>query len=140
MGQFLSLLISMLLFSGVVIGVTGFYANLTDTYDKTSAKDLAFLNKTSQISKTINEDITKKFTNESLFSDPSSDVLFVPKKAVEALTLSFASIGIFTDVTTTGLTAVPEFPIPAFLVSIVVAIVVLFILFKLLSAFNKHDI
>lgn len=140
MGKLQGIILGLLLFSGIVIGISVFIGDITTNYGVNTAS-IAFLNRTTTISNQIND-----LSNQTVKSlNPSEVTAFNPLPAINAIKLSGQSISIITSLVGSvsdpnqngGVTYVS---IPAWLATIIIFSITLIVIFATLRAWLKVDV
>lgn len=138
MGQVKGLLISIIIISGVVIGVSAFYSDVAVKYG-VSSTNMAFLNRSTQIAQTLEgiEERTAAPTSEA------ESVSFLAFGAFNALKLTGDSIGIVSglasDATNPEVTGA-TLPIPSWIGVVIMGILMVIVIFGLAVAWLKWDL
>jgi len=134
MGNISGFIIAMVIFSGLVIGTSTFYADMASNYGK-NATSLGFLDKSGEIQSGLGA--IKNQTEQPL--SPLNFGGFIILGTWEALKLSASSINIFTGIVgaTANQTAFAEsgvVPIPAWFPIMIIGIIMVLVIFTLIAA------
>lgn len=138
MGELRGLLIGLVLFSGIVIGVTAFYGEMATNYGVTTTADFGYLNRSIETANLI-----AKMQNRTAQTLSSSEVsAYNPLSAIEAVKIGGESLGIITamigDVTSPDKSGV-SLPIPSWVSAMLIGVISIFVVFVVLKAWLKVD-
>lgn len=139
MGKILGIILGMLIFSGIVLGITVFIGDITTNYGVSTA-NIGFLNKTAETAGQI-EELANRTTSTL---NPDEITSFNPLPAIDAIKIAGSSIDIATslvgdisDPNSNG--GVTNITIPAWFAAIVIFSIMLIVIFGILKAWLKID-
>jgi len=138
MGWIKSIIITIFIFSGIVVAISAFYGDLGSNYN-VNASGIGFLNRSIQISNTL-EEIQNRTQSGSIFDA----ALFVARAPIDAAILAGQSIdvveGISNDLSNPESLGTDAVTIPAWATGLLIGILMTIVIFTILSLWGKWDL
>ena len=132
-----TLIISLVLFSAIIVGTSMFYGGLLSNYDL-DVEDLSTLAVTEEI-REMGEEVKDRLTDNP-FDDTVLEAFYAAGVSVwESMQIMFGSFSLVQNTITAIITKIPIL-VPSWFGSIAITIVVLIIIFALASAMLKWGI
>lgn len=141
MGEIKGIVVMLLVVSAVLIGMSGFYVDLQNTYGVVNkTESTAFMNATNRTLQ-LTKDLQTNLTQSPIAQIP---ILGVGYSFVvggwKALMVSFSVIDITTSLVTDTATLSTGVSIPTWFISILIGIITVVILFAIFSAITQRDL
>jgi len=137
MGNLKAIVVTLIIFSGVVIGVSGFYGSLGLRYG-VNTTDMGFLNRSTAVASTLS-DLESKIKQPT---NPLEIAAFIAFGALDTAKLTFQSADTLTGIV--GDISDPDniggaLAIPAWVSTVLIGLIIVIVIFAILSAWARYD-
>ena len=129
-----TIMINLIIFSGLVTGISLFYLNLGQQYGVTNMKNITTLSRANEANILIQNTQANITANQGLLEKIYHSVGFVWGALINIVNIPAIFVGLVTDTVN-----VFSIPIPIWFITMVVGIFFAIFVFKILSAFTNRD-